>query len=174
LDESVGSKNRENFLEILYLIVSYNEKVAEVIAKAPKNTSYTSPMIQKEILHVFLTKVKDAIRNEIGDAKFCILVDEARDESMKEQIAIVLRFVDKNGFVRERSFRLIYVFDTMTLTLKKCIYSILFKHKLDIQNIRGQGYDDASNMQGGWNELQALVSNDCSYAYYIHCFAHRL
>jgi hypothetical protein len=22
--------------------------------------------------------------------------------------------------------------------------------------------------------LQALVSNDCPYAYYIHCFAHRL
>ena len=29
-------------------------------------------------------------------------------------------------------------------------------------------------MRGGWNELQALVSNDCPYAYYIHCFAHRL
>jgi hypothetical protein len=29
-------------------------------------------------------------------------------------------------------------------------------------------------MRGGWNGLQALVSNDCPYAYYIHCFAHRL
>jgi hypothetical protein len=43
--------------------------------------------------------VKEAIRDEIGDAKFCLIVDEARDESMKEQMAIVLRFVDKNGFV---------------------------------------------------------------------------
>ena len=99
-DESVGSKNCENFLEILYLTVSYNEQVAEVMAKAPKNTSYTSPMIQKEILHIFWTKVKEAIHDEIGDAKFCIIVDKARDESMKEQMAIVLRFVDKNGFVR--------------------------------------------------------------------------
>ena len=47
-------------------------------------------------------------------------------------------------------------------------------HKLDIQNIRGQGYDGASNMRGWWNGLQVLVSNDCPYAYYIHCFAHRL
>ncbi|XP_059451079.1 uncharacterized protein LOC132181866 [Corylus avellana] len=45
---------------------------------------------------------------------------------------------------------------------------------LEIQNIRGQAYDGASNMRGGWNGLQAFVSNDCSYAYYIHCFAHRL
>jgi hypothetical protein len=173
-DESVGSKNRGNFLEILDLTVSYNEKVAEVIAKAPKNAYYTSPIIQNEILHVFSTKVKDAIRDEIGDAKFCILVDEARDKSMKEQMAIILRFVDKDNFVRERFFGLVHVFDTVALTLKKCIYSILFKHKLDIQNIRGQGYDGASNMRGGWNGLQVLVSNDCPYAYYIHCFAHRL
>lgn len=45
---------------------------------------------------------------------------------------------------------------------------------LDIQNIRWQGYDGASNMQGEWNGLQALILNDCLYAYYIHCFAHRL
>jgi hypothetical protein len=124
-DESVGSTNRENFLEILDLMVSYNERVAEVIAKAPKNASYTSPMIQKEILHVFSTKVKKAIREEIGDAKFCIIVDEARDESMKEQMAIVLRFVDKDGFVRERFFGLVHVPDTVALTLKNGIYSVL-------------------------------------------------
>ena len=29
-------------------------------------------------------------------------------------------------------------------------------------------------MRGGWNGLQALVSNNCPYAYYIHYFAHRL
>ena len=87
-------------------------------------------------------------------------------------MAIVLRFVDKNGFVRERFFGLVHISDIAALTLKKGIY--FAKHQLDIQNIRGQGYDGASNIRGEWNGLQALVSNDCSYAYYIHCFAHRL
>jgi hypothetical protein len=45
--------------------------------------------------------VKEAICKETGNAKFCIIVDETRDESMKEQMAIVLRFVDKDDFVRE-------------------------------------------------------------------------
>jgi hypothetical protein len=94
-DERVSSTNCGNFLEILGLMISYNEHLTKVIAKAPKNASYTCPRIQKEILHVFSTKVKKAIRNEISDTKFCLIVDEARDESMKEQIAIVLRFVDK-------------------------------------------------------------------------------
>ena len=98
-DENVDSKNCGNFLEILDLTVSYNEKVVEVIVKAPKNAFYTSPMIQKEILHIFSIKVKDAICDEICGAKFYILIDEARDESMKEQIAIVLRVVNKDGFV---------------------------------------------------------------------------
>ncbi|XP_059451085.1 uncharacterized protein LOC132181870 [Corylus avellana] len=146
-DESVGSKNRGNFLEISDLTVSYNKEIAEVIAKAPKNASYTSPKIQKEMLHVFSTKVKKAIRDEIGNAKFCIIVDKACDESMKEQMAIVLRFVDKNGFVRERFFGLVQVSDTVALILKKCIYFVLSKHGLDIQNIRGLGYDGASNMR---------------------------
>ncbi|XP_076950869.1 uncharacterized protein LOC143623983 [Bidens hawaiensis] len=29
-------------------------------------------------------------------------------------------------------------------------------------------------MRGEWNGLQALVRNDCPYAYYVHCVAHRL
>jgi hypothetical protein len=131
-------------------------------------------MIQKEILHIFSTKVKEAIRKEIGNAKFCIIIDEAHDESMKEQMTIVLRFVDKYGFVWERSFGVVHVFNTATLTLQNGIYFVLSQHKLEIENIRGEGYDGASNMQGGWNGLQALVSNDCPYAYYIQCFTHRL
>ena len=62
----------------------------------------------------------------------------------------------------------------MALTLKKEIYSLLSRYNLDIQNIRGQGYDSVSNMRGELNGLQALISHNCPYAYYIHCFAHRL
>jgi hypothetical protein len=35
-DESSTSVNRGNFLEILNVVASYDKKVAEVIAKAPK------------------------------------------------------------------------------------------------------------------------------------------
>ena len=100
-DESSTSTNRGNFLTTLDLMVGYNNNIVEIMAKAPKNATYTSPQIKKEILHVISTKVKKAIKEEIGDAKFCILVDKTRDESMKEQMAVVLRYVDTNGFVRE-------------------------------------------------------------------------
>ncbi|XP_073041708.1 uncharacterized protein [Primulina eburnea] len=60
------------------------------------------------------------------------------------------------------------------LTLKNAIYSSLAHYNLDVQNIRGQDYDGASNMRGEFNGLQALILKDCKSAYYVHCFAHRL
>ena len=99
----MGSKNQGNFLEMIKLIASYDEEVGVVVlGNAPGKAKYTSPTIQKEIMHIMACDVQSSIRNEIGDAKFCLLIDETRDESKREQMAIVLRFVGKQGFNRER------------------------------------------------------------------------
>ena len=61
---------------------TFNDKVASVVLEnAAGNAKYTSPTIQKENLHILASNVRNTIREDIGDAKFCILVDEARDES---------------------------------------------------------------------------------------------
>jgi hypothetical protein len=97
-DESLYSSNMGNFLEMVKLLASYNKDVKDVVLeKAPRNAKYTSPEVQKEILSILAQKVQKLIREEIGNSKFCIMVDEARDESKKEQMAIVLRFVCKAG-----------------------------------------------------------------------------
>jgi hypothetical protein len=46
-------------------------------------------------LHVFTRNVQSLIRREIGDEKICLIVDEARDESRREKITLVIRFVAK-------------------------------------------------------------------------------
>ncbi|KAL4313475.1 hypothetical protein GQ457_01G024840 [Hibiscus cannabinus] len=71
-------------------------------------------------------------------------------------------------------FDLAHVKDTCSLTLKNEICAILNRHTLDVQNIHGQGYDNASNMSGEWNGLQALFLKYCSSAYYVHCLVDRL
>ncbi|XP_020243347.1 uncharacterized protein LOC109821582 [Asparagus officinalis] len=109
-----------------------NDELSKTIVKAPKNAKYTSHDIQKQTLHVFSVRVKNAIREEIGVSKYCIIVDEARDESKK----------------------------CKSLTLKNAIYSALAHYNLDVQNIRGQGYDGASNMRGEFNGLQSLIVKD--------------
>jgi hypothetical protein len=174
-NEGLDSKNCGNFLELIKVVSYFNEDVAKIVLEnAPQNAKYTSHYVQKDILHVLAKRVRDVIREEIGDSKFCIIVDEARDEFMREHMAIVLRFVDKDGFIQERFFDIVQVKDTSALTLNDKISDVLSQNCLDIQSIRGQGYDGVSNMRGEWKGLQTLFFNECSCAYYVHCFAHRL
>ncbi|XP_042432463.1 zinc finger MYM-type protein 1-like [Zingiber officinale] len=157
-DESSSSQNCGNFIEKLKLLGKSNASIGDVILeKALGNAKYTSPEVQKEILHIIGNRVRNKIRAEIGDSKFCILVDEAKDISNKEQMSIILRF-----------------FDAHAATLKKEICDALTRYNLKIHNIQGQGYDGASNMCDAFNGLQALFLKDCPYAYYVHCFVHRL
>ena len=173
-DESEGSKNQGNFKEMIKLLASYNKDVHEVVQNAPKNAKYTSSTIQKEIASIFAEKVKTSIKEELGNSKFSILVDECRDESKKEQMAVVLRFANIEGVIREHFLDLVHVRDTSALTLKNTIIAVLVDNGLNVQDIRGQGYDGASNMRGEWNGLKALILKECPYAYYIHCLAHQL
>ncbi|KAH9781334.1 TTF-type domain-containing protein [Citrus sinensis] len=174
-DESVNSRNRGNFIELIKHSAEYSKEIAQVVLEnAPSYAKYTSSDIQKELLNILANKVRNKIHRELGDGKFCILVDEALDESDKEQMAIILRYVDCDGYIRERFFEVVNVMETTAVTLKKEICNVLARYDLLVENIRGQGYDGASNMRGAWNGLQALFLKDCPYAYYIHCFAHQL
>ena len=89
-------------------------------------------------------------------------------------MTIVLRFVIKDGFIQERLFDIVHVKDTLASTLKDNISYVFSQNHLDIQSIRGQGYDGASNICGEGRELHALFLNDFPCAYYLHCFALRL
>ena len=95
----------------------------------------TSLEIQKEILNILATKVRNKIREEIGDAKFCILVDEALDEYNREQMAIVLRFVNRDGFVQEHFFNVVGVEETSAQTLQKEMCNVLAHHNLQFENM---------------------------------------
>ena len=45
-DETLQSKNRGNFLEMIRILASYNDKVAQVVLEnAPKFAKYISPTI---------------------------------------------------------------------------------------------------------------------------------
>ncbi|XP_071699686.1 uncharacterized protein [Rutidosis leptorrhynchoides] len=111
---------------------------------------------------------------EIGDDVFALLVDESSEVSKKEQLAIVIRYVDTHGLVKERFVGLVHVNDTSSLSLKSSIDSFFAKHKLSFSQLRGQGYDGASNMRGEFNGLKAKILEENNLAYYIHCFAHQL
>jgi hypothetical protein len=89
-------------------------------------------------------------------------------------LAIVLRYVDKQGHVIERFLGITHVSNTTTVELKRTIDLVLSKHNLSISRLQEQGYDGVSNMRGELNGLKTLILNDNSVVYYVHCFAHQL
>lgn len=89
-------------------------------------------------------------------------------------MAVVFRFVDKFGIVKERFMSVTHVSDTSSASLKSANDYLFAKYRLSIKNVRGQGYDGASNMKGEFNGLRSLISKENPSAYYVHCFAHQL
>ena len=174
-DESENSSNQGNFVELLQFLCDHNEQVRAVALKnAPANLKLTSPPIQKDIVNAAAVETTDAIIRDMDNAVFSILVDEARDVSIKEQMAVVFRYVDKRGCVIERFIGIVHVANTTAITLKKAVDELLGKHKLSISSLRDQGFDGASNMSGELNGLKTLILKENPTAFYVHCFAHQL
>ncbi|XP_070002157.1 uncharacterized protein [Nicotiana sylvestris] len=174
-DESEDSEYKGPFLELLEWHGDMHSDVKKVILRhAPQNDMMICPTIQKEIVEACAKETTKVIIEDLGDDVFGILVDESKDISHKEQMALILRYVNKSGMIIERFLGIVHVSDTSSQPLQKEIYSLLLKHSLSPSKIRGQGYDGASNMQGEKNSLKSLILKDTSSAYSIHCFAHQL
>lgn len=62
-----------------------------VLEKAPKNNTMTSPDIQKDIVNSCAKQTVKAIIEDLNGDFFGILVDESKNVSHKEHMALVLR-----------------------------------------------------------------------------------
>ncbi|KAH7690448.1 Ribonuclease H-like protein [Dioscorea alata] len=146
-DESSSSKNRGNFLEMLNCYGTEVESVG-----------------RKELVRACAEETTLTIIDEIGDNNFSILLDESHDKSIKEQMVVIVRFVNKQGQVIERF-----------LAVEHTPLDVLFACcGLSISRLRGKGYDGTSNMRGQFYGLKTLILNENPFAFYVHCFAHQL
>ncbi|XP_029150130.1 uncharacterized protein [Arachis hypogaea] len=173
-DETDDSVNQENFLELLNFLAEHNEEIGRTFKNARGNLKLRAPSIQKDIVKAAASETTKVIVNDLGDELFAVLVDEARDISIKEQLSVCLRYVNKEGQVREHFLGLVHVSNTNALSLKLALESLLETYNLSLSRVRGQGYNGASNMQGEFNGLKTLILKENSYAFYVHCFAHQL
>ncbi|XP_075665249.1 uncharacterized protein LOC142634885 [Castanea sativa] len=146
-DESQGSSDKGNFLELLQFLGDHNESINEVMQNTWKNCKLTHPDIQKGMVNAIAHETSKAIIEDLGNGFFSILVDESRDISMKEQMALILRYVNKQGIIIEWFLGIVHVASTTALSLKCAIEGLLCEHNLSLSRLRGQGYDGASNMQ---------------------------
>ena len=100
-DESQGSSDKGNFLELVQFLGDHNESINEVLQTASKNCKLTHPKIQKDIVNAIASETSKTIIKDLDNGFFSILVDESRDILVKEQMSFVLRYVNKKGIVIE-------------------------------------------------------------------------
>ncbi|XP_055959770.1 uncharacterized protein LOC130014842 [Mercurialis annua] len=137
-DESNDSLSRGNFLELLQRDCEHNEEIAKVLnINTPGNNQMTAPSIQKEIVNACAEEVRTTIIKNIGDRFFTLMVDESRNNSVKEQMAIMVRYVDDHGEILERFLSIEHVADTSSHTLKEAIDKFFSKYGLSISRLRG-------------------------------------
>ena len=121
-------------------------------------------------------KVFQAIIEELRKARyFSIYVDSTPDISHCDQLTCIVRYVTSTGPV-ERFLKFIntngqrhtgeYLADTI-LTFPE-------ENGIDVENCRGQSYDNASNMSGIYNGMQSWILRKNTLAFYIPCGAHSL
>ncbi|XP_075077283.1 uncharacterized protein LOC142164018 [Nicotiana tabacum] len=95
-DESEHSE--DIFLELLEFHGDKHSDVGNVILhKAPKNDMMICPAIQKNIVGACAKEPIKAIIKDLDYGFFRILVDESKDISYKEQMALVIQYVNKRG-----------------------------------------------------------------------------
>ena len=75
----------------------HNESINEVLQTALKNCKLTHSDIQKDIVNAIARETSKAIIKDLDNGFFSILVDESCDISVKEQMSLILHYVNKNS-----------------------------------------------------------------------------
>ena len=168
--------NPGNFLALMRLLGKYNNDIKMHIEHPSlKNATYLSPRIQNELIvimgvHIIQRKLVD----EIKKAKlFTVLVDEVSSHHV-EQMPLCIRFVDDSSAIREEFLEFCQLKSLTGVYIAQAIKQALLCHDLSLLNLRGQGYDGASNMSSERCGVQAEVQRDAPLAIYTHCAGHRL
>ena len=111
LDVGASSSDQVgNFIELLnYRVHGGDVDLGNHMRTHAKNASYLSAPVQNELIKCCGDVITDRLVKEIKESKyFSILADEASGCSNKEQMSLVIRFVDSSSNIREDFVRFVH------------------------------------------------------------------
>lgn len=177
-DENLNSSHKGNYLSCLVYLSEFDPFLADHLKKfgnkGKGNVSYISHQVCDEFIMILESHLIEFFVKEIKTARyFSIIVDSTPDVSHSDQLCFILRYV-KDGKSIERFLGFIKIEKHTAEYLENVVLEKVNKLGLEIKNCRGQSYDNASNMSGKYNGLQAKIKDSSPTAFYIPCSNHSL
>ncbi|KAI6647183.1 Zinc finger MYM-type protein 1-like [Oopsacas minuta] len=169
------SKNG-NYLGVMEVLSNYDsfldQHITMFVNKGRGHTSYLSSTICEELISLMGSKVLDTITKELKSAKFySVSADSTSDVTHSDQLTFIVLCVLPTGpkeiflkflptgpkeiFLKflptgpkEIFLKFLPTIGHTGQVIAEMILSFLEEYGIDINNCRGQTYDDASNMSG--------------------------
>ena len=180
-NEKVGQDRNGNFLSFIEMIAEFDVVMREHIRRigaAEIYSHYLSHKIQNELIGILTGEIRLMIMKTIHASKYCsIILDCTPDISHKEQMTMIIRCVNISSTltkVEEFYLTFLEVKDKSSEGLFSKIKEALVDMELEIDDVRGQGYDNESNMKGKNKGVQRRLLEINPRAFYTPCGFHSL
>ena len=181
--------NNDNFLKMIQLLAEFDlvmeEHVRRVLRKEERQATYLSKTIQNELIDVISNNIRQYILKAVRKSKYySIILDCTPDASKTEQVTMIIRYVSINQtsddsrtsdvVINENFLGFVPIEKSSGSELTKVLLEELSTLELPLQDMRGQGYDNGSNMKGAHSGVQVRIGNMNPRAFYVPCSSHSL
>uniref|UniRef100_UPI00358F7EF6 zinc finger MYM-type protein 1-like n=1 Tax=Myxine glutinosa TaxID=7769 RepID=UPI00358F7EF6 len=177
-DSNVG-----NFLGLLKLLAIFDPVMKEHLTRVgshPGSTSYLSPGVPNEFIHMMASTVHQSLLRSIRKAKYYgLMFDSTPDQAHREQMSEVVRYVEvdferKTVRVRESFLGFIQISQKDAESLVEDILKQLEKDEMELQDCRSHCYDNAAVMAGHRSGVHQRISEKNNLAVFVNCDNHSL
>jgi len=158
----IGCPHNGNFMMALELLAEFDLFISNHISTngnpGKGHTSYLSYYIYEQFILLMSKKVENTIIQDVNTSQyFSISVDSTPDITHTDQLSLVVRYIDESGNVFERFLCFMNNVGHKSENMAEAVITILNKYNLNLNYLRGQSYDNASNMSGSYSGLQARI-----------------